>query len=52
LENRKRIIELLDAIKSARSPAQVQALGEELAAAVAADRAGEKVAEARADSAS
>jgi hypothetical protein len=52
LENRKRIIELLDAIKSARSPAQVRELGEELAAAVAADRAGEKVDEARPDPAS
>jgi hypothetical protein len=52
VENRKRIIELLDAIKSARSPAKVRELGEELVAAVAADRAGDKVHEPRADSAS
>jgi hypothetical protein len=38
VEHRKRVIELLDAIMSARSPAKVRELGEELLAVTAADR--------------
>ena len=38
VEHRKRVIELIDAIKSARSPAKVRELGEELLAVTAADR--------------
>ena len=51
-EARKRVIELLDAIMSARSPAKVRELGDELVAVVAADRARDEAGEARADSAS
>jgi hypothetical protein len=52
VEHRKRVIELIDAIKSARSPAKVRELGDELLAVVAADRAGVEASEARPDSAS
>ena len=38
VEHRKRVIELIDAIMSARSPAKVRELGEELLAVTAADR--------------
>jgi hypothetical protein len=51
-ETRNRVIELLDAIKSARSPAKVRELGKELVAVVAADRAGDEADEGQPDSAS
>jgi hypothetical protein len=51
-KNAKRVLELIDAITSARSPAKVRELGEELVAVIAADRAGDEADEARADSAS
>ena len=51
-ETRKRVIELIDAIMSARSPAKVRELGYELVAVVAADRARDEADEAQADSAS
>jgi hypothetical protein len=51
-KNAARVLELIDAIKSARSPAQVRELGEELVAVIAADRAGDEADEARAESAS
>jgi hypothetical protein len=51
-ETRDRVLELLDAIMSARSPAKVRELGAELVAVVAADRARVEADEARADSAS
>jgi hypothetical protein len=51
-ENRDRVLELLDAIKSARTPEKVRELGKELVAVVAADRAAREADEARADSAS
>jgi hypothetical protein len=51
-ETGNRVIELIDAIKSARSPAQVRELGKELAAVVAADRAGIEAEERRPDSSS
>ena len=51
-ETRERVLELIDAITSARSPAQVRELGAELVAVIAADRARGEAGEARADSAS
>jgi hypothetical protein len=51
-ENRNRVIELIDAIMAARSPAKVCELDEELVAVVAADRAADEADEARADSTS
>jgi hypothetical protein len=52
VEHRNRVLELIDAIMSARSPAKVRELGEELVAVIAADRARVEADEARADSAS
>jgi hypothetical protein len=52
VEHRKRVLELIDAIMSARSPAKVRELGYELVAVVAADRALAEADEARSDSAS
>ena len=51
-KNGDRVLELIDAIMAARSPAKVRELGYELVAVIAADRAGEEPDEARADSAS
>jgi 5-carboxymethyl-2-hydroxymuconate isomerase len=50
VENRNRVIELIDAIMAARSPAKVRELGEELVAVVAADRAADEAEQARAGS--
>ena len=46
-ETRERVLKLIDAITSARSPAQVRELGAELVAVIAADRARGEAGEAR-----
>ena len=51
-EHRNRVLELIDAIMNARSPAKVRELGEELVAVIAADRARAEADEVRPDSAS
>jgi hypothetical protein len=50
--NQGRVLELIDAIMSARSPAKVRELGQQLVAVIAADRAGAEAGEGRPDSAS
>jgi hypothetical protein len=51
-KNGDRVLELIDAIMAARSPAKVRELGYELVAVIAADRGGDEADEARADSTS
>jgi hypothetical protein len=52
VENGDPVLELIDAIKTARTPAKIRELGEQLAAAVVADRAGDEAASRPADPAS